>query len=145
MFLLKNELNENKNIRSELKKIYGLNFFLIQKLSDDLGLNLYSLLKDLNLKHLSLINHWITENNLLINDDLKKFNYDNKKKLIRIKCYKGFRHEENLPVRGQRTQTNARTQKRLSGFLEKNTIKKNKIVKKKVIKNKPKLLKKGKK
>ena len=38
-----------------------------------------------------------------------KLNYDNKKRLITIKCYKGFRHEENLPVRGQRTHSNAQT------------------------------------
>ena len=102
------------------------------------------MLKELNLKHLSLINDWIIDNNVIINDDLKKLNYDNKKRLITIKCYKGFRHEENLPVRGQRTQTNARTQKRLRGFLDKNVIKKTKPTKKKTLKNK-KIVKKGKK
>lgn len=123
MFLLKTNLNDSKKIISELKKIYGFNFFTIKKLCIELGLNNLSCLKDLQLKHLRLINNWVIKNNIFLNDDLKKFNEDNKKKLIRIKCYKGFRHEECLPVRGQRTRTNAKTQKKLNNFNLKNKIK----------------------
>ena len=59
---------------------------------------------------------------------MKKLFLDNKKKFILIKCYKGFRHEEGLPVRGQRTRTNSKTQKRLNNVL----IKKKSITKKKI-------------
>jgi small subunit ribosomal protein S13 len=126
MFLLKTDLNNNNKILLEFKKIYGFNFFTIKKLCGELGLNNLSYLKDLKLKHLGLINNWVIKNNIVLNDDLKKFNQDNKKKLIRIKCYKGFRHEECLPVRGQRTRTNARTQKKSNNYNLKTNLKKNK-------------------
>jgi len=136
MFILKTELNENKKIKTELRKIYGLNFFLIQKICQDLGLNHLSLLKNLQSKHLGLINNWVTKNNILLNEDLKKLSTDSKKNLIFIKCYKGFRHEEGLPVRGQRTRTNSKTQKRLNGVFSKKKVIKKKVIKKKVIKKK---------
>jgi small subunit ribosomal protein S13 len=123
MFLLKTELNINKNIKTELKKIYGLNSFLIDKLCKDLGLNSSSILKELKTSHIVYIQNWVTSNNLVINDDLKKLIFDNKKKLIFLKCYRGFRHEEGLPTRGQRTRTNARTQKRFSIFKKKLVLK----------------------
>jgi small subunit ribosomal protein S13 len=127
MFLLRTELNENKIIKTELKKVYGLNSFLIQKICNKFGLNITSVLKHLNLKHLNLLNNFLIKNNIILNDDLKNFKNNNKKNLISIKCYKGFRHEKGLPVRGQRTKTNARTQKRLNGFsLKKKFFKKNK-------------------
>jgi len=132
MFLLKTELNDSKKIKTEFLKIYGFNFFIIQKLCKYLGLNPISNVKELTIKHLNLINTWVSKNNILINDDIKKLFLDNKKKFILIKCYKGFRHEEGLPVRGQRTRTNSKTQKRLNNVI----IKKKPIIKKKIVKKK---------
>lgn len=123
MFLLKTELNISKNIKTELKKIHGLNSFLIDKLCKDLGLNSSSILKELKTSHIIYIQNWVTSNNLVINDDLKKLIFDHKKKLIFLKCYRGFRHEEGLPTRGQRTRTNAKTQKRFSIFKKKLVLK----------------------
>lgn len=128
MFLLKTELNINKKIKTELKRVYGFNSFLIDKLCKDLGLNSSIVLKELKTSHFAFIQNWVTVNNILINEDLKKFVFDNKKNLISLKCYKGFRHEEGLPTRGQRTRTNAKTQKRLSSFKKNSIFKKtNKI------------------
>jgi small subunit ribosomal protein S13 len=123
MFLLKTELNSSKKIKTELKKIYGLNSFLINKLCKDLGFNSSSSLKELKTSHVAFIQNWVISNNIVINDDLKKIIFDNKKKLISLKCYKGFRHEEGLPTRGQRTRTNAKTQKHLSIFKKKLILK----------------------
>ena len=128
MFLLKTELDDSKKIKTEFLKIYGFNFFTIQKLCKYLGLSPIGNVKELTIKHLNLINTWVSKNNILINDDVKKLFLDNKKKFILIKCYKGFRHEEGLPVRGQRTRTNSKTQKRLNNVL----IKKKSITKKKI-------------
>lgn len=49
--------------------------------------------------------------NLLIEGDLRRFVNTNIKRLIDVGCYRGMRHRKNLPVRGQRTKTNARTRK----------------------------------
>jgi len=133
MFLLRNELNDNKSIKTELRKVYGLNFFFIERLCKEVGINNSILIKELNLKHLSLINNWIIKNNIILNDDLRKLKSDNKQKLINIKCYRGFRHELNLPVRGQRTRTNGRTQKRINGIIIKKIKLKNKLSQKKII------------
>ena len=137
MFLLKTELNVNKKIKTEFLNIYGFNFYTINKLCKYLGLNPVSNVKELTVKHFSIINNWVSKNNILVNDDIKKLFLDAKKKLILIKCYKGFRHEEGLPVRGQRTRTNSKTQKRLNNVLIKKKIVTKKILKKKSqIKNK---------
>lgn len=117
MFFLKTELNEKKKIKTEFKKIYGLNSFFIEKLCKDIGLNELSLVEDLSRFHLGLIEQWILSKNLLLNDELRKYNLDKKEGLVAIKCYRGLRNAEGLPVRGQRTKSNAKTQKRLSGFL----------------------------
>lgn len=136
MFLLKTELNNNKKIKTEFLKIYGFNYFTIQKLCKYLGLNPISNVNELREKHLSLIDNWVSKNNILVNDDIKKLFVDNKKRLIFIKCYKGFRHEEGLPVRGQRTRTNSKTQKRLNNVLIKKKILTKKNIKKKVLNKK---------
>ena len=137
MFLLKTELNVNKKIKTELLNVYGFNFYHINKLCKYLGLNPVSNVKELTIKHFSIINNWVSKNNILVNDDIKKLFLDNKKKFILIKCYKGFRHEEGLPVRGQRTRTNSKTQKRLN-----NVLIKKKSITKKIVKKNPKLKKK---
>jgi small subunit ribosomal protein S13 len=134
MYLLRNELNDNKSLRTELKKVYGLSFFLIKRLCNNLGLNSSTLLKELNFKHFNLINRWIIKNNIIINDDLKKLRLDSKQKLIAIKSYKGFRFESNLPVRGQRTKSNGRTQKRINGVLKLKIKSKNKLSQQKISK-----------
>jgi small subunit ribosomal protein S13 len=54
-----------------------------------------------------------TNVNLIIKDDLKNEINKNIKKLKKIKAYKGFRHKLKLPVRGQRTKTNAKTRKKI--------------------------------
>lgn len=135
MFFLKTELNEKKKIKTELRKIYGLNSFFIEKLCKDIGLNDLSLVEDLSMFHLGLIEQWIFSRNLLLNDDLRKYNLDKKEGLISIKCYRGLRNAEGLPVRGQRTKSNGKTQKRLSGFF----IKKKSL---KLLKKVPKFTKK---
>ncbi len=67
--------------------------------------------KDLNEQQLSLIVHAIQEGKYVIEGDLRREIGLNLKRLQGIKCYRGIRHLRGLPVRGQRTQTNARTRK----------------------------------
>ena len=67
--------------------------------------------KDLNEQQLSQIVHAIQEGKYVIEGDLRRELGMNLKRLQGIKCYRGIRHLRSLPVRGQRTSTNARTRK----------------------------------
>jgi small subunit ribosomal protein S13 len=67
--------------------------------------------KDLNEQQLSLIVHAIQDGKYVIEGDLRREIGLNLKRLQAIKCYRGIRHLRGLPVRGQRTSTNARTRK----------------------------------
>jgi small subunit ribosomal protein S13 len=119
MFLLRTNINPKHNLYAGLKKIYGLNSFYILKLCQDLGFNPILKFKDLQKSQLGLITKWVNEQNILLKEDLQKLVLDNKKKLISMKSYRGYRHKEGLPTRGQRTHTNAQTQRRLSSFKSK--------------------------
>ena len=67
--------------------------------------------KDLTEAQLSQIVHAIQDGKYVIEGDLRRELGMNLKRLQGIRCYRGVRHQRSLPVRGQRTQTNARTRK----------------------------------
>ena len=67
--------------------------------------------KELTPQQLNDIIHAITANKLPIEGDLRRELQSNLKRLQAINCYRGIRHRRGLPVRGQRTSTNARTRK----------------------------------
>jgi small subunit ribosomal protein S13 len=67
--------------------------------------------KDLSPEQLNAIIHAISARKILIEGDLRRDLQMNLKRLQAINCYRGIRHRRGLPVRGQRTQTNARTRK----------------------------------
>ena len=67
--------------------------------------------KDLSPEQLNAIIHAISARKILIEGDLRRDLQMNLKRLQAINCYRGLRHRRGLPVRGQRTQTNARTRK----------------------------------
>ena len=119
---MKNLLNYNhKNIYIYLISIYGVNKQTSLYVCNFLGINPYSKVSYLTNVELKKIEYFI-EQKYLINIKLKQKIKSNIKQLIDLKCYRGRQHLFGLPVRGQRTQDNAKTQKRLSNF---NTIKKN--------------------
>ena len=62
-------------------------------------------------EQLNKILHVITENKWVVEGDLRRHLMGNLKRLQAINCYRGVRHRKSLPVRGQRTSTNARTRK----------------------------------
>jgi small subunit ribosomal protein S13 len=137
MYLLKTNILPKNKFLTGLKKVYGLNNSTILKICKSLGFNSTIFFNKLSQKHINLILQWISKNNIILNDDLKKNIEDNKNSLINIKLYRGIRHKEGLPTRGQRTHTNSKTQKRLSLHLPKkkiDKIKKNTKIQKKKIK-----------
>ena len=67
--------------------------------------------QDLTEQELSLISNYIIDNKIMVEGDLRRAITNNLKRLQSIRCYRGLRHQRGLPVRGQRTITNARTRK----------------------------------
>jgi len=97
--------NKNKNVFSALKSIHGLNLKKINKIALIIGVDAFERVSSINLEIFSLIKKQaIFFYNL---EENKIFNNINKKK--KLKNYVGMRHILKLPVRGQRTHTNAKT------------------------------------
>ena len=112
VYLLETELKENKSVFLALKGVFGIgysrSFFICKQLGFGFNLKINELSDDQIAKLLKLIE----SSNFIITSDLKKLKQLTTKKLIAIKSYKGLRRINGLPVRGQRTHTNARTAKR---------------------------------
>jgi small subunit ribosomal protein S13 len=101
----------DKRIEYALRYIYGIGpsnaIEVLERANIPIGLRA----RDLTEQQLSLIVHAIQEGKYVIEGDLRREVGLNLKRLQGIKCYRGIRHLRSLPVRGQRTQTNARTRK----------------------------------
>jgi small subunit ribosomal protein S13 len=105
------EIPGDKRIEIALRYIYGIGpqnaLEVLERANIPLGLRA----KDLTEQQLSQIVHAIQDGKYIIEGDLRREIGLNLKRLQAIKCYRGLRHLRSLPVRGQRTQTNARTRK----------------------------------
>ena len=109
--LLGVDIRGEKRIDVALRDIYGVGPVnsreILRKASIDPAIRA----KDLNEQQLSQIAHAVQEGKYIIEGDLRREVGLDLKRLQAIKCYRGVRHLRGLPVRGQRTQTNARTRK----------------------------------
>jgi|JI102314A1RNA_FD_contig_123_42228_length_1892_multi_5_in_2_out_0_3 small subunit ribosomal protein S13 len=119
MFIFGEVLLKNKNLFFSLKTCYGLNITSSKKILAKLGINKNNNLnKNINIKqevkHIDLNIIKLTEVcfNIKVFSVLKHFYNLSLKYVKSKKSYKGLRHLQCLPVRGQRTHTNAKTQKR---------------------------------
>lgn len=113
IYLFETELPENKAIFISLTHIYGIGKSNSIFLCKTLGLCENFKIKNLSKEQIHKIIKTIEKLNLLLASDLKKVKLLITKKLISIKSYKGLRRHQGLPVRGQRTHTNARTAKKI--------------------------------
>ena len=100
-----------KRIDISLRYIYGIGPVNANEILERAGIEGSVRAKDLTEAQLSQIVHAIQEGKYVIEGDLRREIGMNLKRLQGIKCYRGVRHLRGLPVRGQRTQTNARTRK----------------------------------
>ena len=109
----------HKHAEIGLTAIYGIGRTTAQKICDAVGIPYSKKIKDLNDTDLEKIREEIGR--LTIEGDLRREMSMNIKRLMDLGCYRGMRHRRGLPVRGQRTKTNARTRKgpRKSGALVK--------------------------
>lgn len=105
------EIPDNKRIDIALRYIYGIGPKTADEILANAGVDPSIRAKELNEQQLSKIVHAITEGQYVIEGDLRREIGMNLKRLQAIKCYRGIRHIRKLPVRGQRTSTNARTRK----------------------------------
>jgi len=109
----------HKHTEIGLTHIYGIGRTTAQKICGTVGIPYSKKIKDLTDHDLEKIREEIGK--LTIEGDLRREMSINIKRLMDLGCYRGFRHRRGLPVRGQRTKTNARTRKgpRKSGALVK--------------------------
>jgi len=105
------EVPPNKRIDIALRYIYGLGPANSRDILAKAKIDPAIRAKDLSEQQLSQIVHAIQDGKYVIEGDLRREIGMNLKRLQAIKCYRGVRHMRGLPVRGQRTQTNARTRK----------------------------------
>ena len=104
------DLPANKRVEIGLTYIFGIGRSLASKILSDADISPDRIVKDLNDEETTKIRKLIEED-YTVEGDLRKEVSFNIKRLMEIGSYRGFRHRRGLPVRGQRSHTNARTRK----------------------------------
>ena len=105
------EIPGGKRIDIALRYIYGIGPTRADAIVKNAGLDANMRASDLTEEQLNKILHVITDRKWALEGDLRREITANLKRLQAINCYRGVRHRKGLPVRGQRTSTNARTRK----------------------------------
>jgi small subunit ribosomal protein S13 len=104
------DLPKNKRIEIALTYIYGVGHSTAQKVLSQAGVNPDTRTDDLTEAEVGLIRK-VIDSDLKVEGDLRREVSMNIKRLMDLGCYRGLRHRRGLPVRGQKTKTNARTRK----------------------------------
>lgn len=112
LYVLNTNLNTKKKIKNALSDIYGLGPHTCDQLCDLLGISTERRLKQLSSKQLEQLTQLVNQN-YNIGGEIKRSTLKNIQRLIKIASYRGFRHTEGLPIRGQRTHGNSRTARKL--------------------------------
>jgi small subunit ribosomal protein S13 len=99
----------NKRVEIGLTYIYGVGQSTSQELLDQAKVDRNTYVRDLTEDEISKLRDLIED--LTVEGDLRRERSQNIKRLMEIGCYRGIRHRRGLPVRGQKTKTNARTRK----------------------------------
>jgi small subunit ribosomal protein S13 len=104
------DLPRNKRIEVGLTYIYGIGRPTSSQVLNQTGVDPDKRVKDLTEAEVTALRE-VIERNFRVEGDLRREVQMNIKRLMEIGCYRGIRHRRNLPVRGQRTRTNARTKR----------------------------------
>lgn len=115
------DLAPRKAVEYALPEIYGIGLVTARRILAKAGIDPGKKVKDLDENELALIRQEI-EQDYKVEGMLRAETAANIKRLVEIGCYRGLRHKKGLPVRGQRTRTNARTRKgpkKTSGAIKK--------------------------
>ena len=104
------DLPPNKRVEIGLTYIFGIGRPTAQRILKEAGVSVDTRVKDLSEDEVAKIRKKI-QDDVKVEGDLRKETAQDIKRLMDIGCYRGLRHRRGLPVRGQRTHTNARTRK----------------------------------
>ncbi|MCT8976484.1 30S ribosomal protein S13 [Clostridium sp. CX1] len=104
------DLPKEKRVEIGLTYIYGIGLPTSQKILKETGVNPETRVRDLTEDEVNTLRDYVNKN-IKVEGDLRREIALNIKRLIEIGCYRGIRHRRGLPVRGQKTKTNARTRK----------------------------------
>lgn len=104
------DLPKDKRVEVGLTYIYGIGISKSRKILDVTGVNPETRVKDLTEEEVNTIRDYISKTFEVEGDLRRKIALDIKR-LVEIGCYRGIRHRKGLPLRGQKTKTNARTRK----------------------------------
>ncbi len=104
------DLPRDKRVEIGLTYIFGIGLTTSQQIVREAGVNPSTRVRDLTEEEVVRLREYI-DKNLKVEGDLRREVAQNIKRLMEIGCYRGLRHRKGLPVRGQRTHTNARTRK----------------------------------
>ncbi len=104
------DIPRDKRVVISLTYIFGIGKTTSEKILESTSINPSKRVKDLDEAELTRLRDFI-DRNYVVEGDLRREVNMNIKRLIEIGCYRGLRHRRNLPARGQRTRTNARTRR----------------------------------
>ncbi|MDO4517669.1 MAG: 30S ribosomal protein S13 [Bacillota bacterium] len=104
------DLPNEKRIEAGLTYIYGIGWATSRVILEKTGIDPSTRVKDLTEEEAGKIRK-VIESDYMVEGDLRRDTSMNIKRLMEIGCYRGIRHRRGLPVRGQKTKTNARTRK----------------------------------
>jgi small subunit ribosomal protein S13 len=104
------DIPREKRLEVSLTYIFGIGRPTAQRMCVEIGLDPNTRVRDLSDAEVNKIRNFV-ENHLRVEGDLRRDVQTDIKRKVEIGCYQGVRHRKGLPVRGQRTHTNARTRK----------------------------------
>ena len=116
LYLLETNLPDQKSVFFALTKVYGIGQNTAFSICKKLGFSMNLKIKDLSSEQITEMLQLIDSLDLLLNNDLKKLKSLALKNLLSIKSYRGLQRVRGLPVRGQRTHTNAKSAKKYKRF-----------------------------
>ena len=105
------DIPKEKRIEISLTYLYGIGRSSSNKILKEINIDPNKRAKDLSEEEVARITNTLQKSGLKIEGDLRRDIAQNIKRLMDIGCWRGLRHKKGLPVRGQRTRTNARTRK----------------------------------
>lgn len=103
------DLPDNKRVEIALTYIFGIGRSVSNRILEEAKVDKGTRMRDISETELGAIRNVI--NSLIVEGDLRRSKTMDIKRLLDLGCYRGLRHRRGLPVRGQRTKTNARTRK----------------------------------
>nr|YP_001165365.1 ribosomal protein S13 [Phytophthora ramorum]ABG54116.1 ribosomal protein S13 [Phytophthora ramorum]ACD46632.1 ribosomal protein S13 [Phytophthora ramorum] len=125
LYIFNKTISDSKSILYSLTILYGINEYQSNKICKNIGINPQITLNKLKNNHVNRLINYINKN-LKVEQLLKKSKTERITELVEIKSNRGIRQSQGLPVRGQRTHTNAKTSKKLKQIFIKKRVSRNK-------------------